>query len=136
MTEVLIENLIKILFAALLMLINVAGVYLTTLIGKSEKLRTVAAAVNELKKMAVLTAGELQQTVVDGLKAAASDHKLTEAEIRDLRLAVVTKTNEKMAPATMNLLNAAGVDIVAIIQGATGRPGSPGSNRRPDTATV
>ena len=119
MTEVLIENLIKILFAVLLMLINVAGVYLTTLIGKSEKLRTVAAAVNELKKMAVLTAGELQQTVVDGLKAAASDHKLTEAEIRDLQLAVVTKTNEKMAPATMNLLNAAGVDTVAIIQGAT-----------------
>ena len=119
MTEVLIENLIKILFAVLLMLINVAGVYLTTLIGRSEKLRTVASAVNELKKMAVLTAGELQQTVVDELKEAAADHKLTEDEIRDLQLAVVVKTNEKMAPAVMNLLNAAGVDTVAIIQGAT-----------------
>jgi len=119
MTEVLIENTIKILFAVLLMLVNVAGVYLTTVIGRSEKLRTVSAAVNDLKEAAVLTAGELQQTVVDDLKAAAADHKLTEDEILDLQLAVVTKTNEKMAPAVMDLLDAAGVDTVAIIQGAT-----------------
>lgn len=119
MEQVILETLVKILCALLLMLISVLGTWLTTVIGRREKLRTISAAIGDLQDTAVLTAGELQQLVVEDLKAAATNHKLTPDQIAMLKENVYSMTMEKMAPAVVQLLEAAGVDTVAIIQGAT-----------------
>jgi len=68
--------------------------------------------------MAQLTVGELQQTIVDGLKGSREDGKLTKEEISALGVALVQKTIEKMSASTHGLLDAAGVDIAALIHGA------------------
>ena len=62
-------------------LIGVAGAWLVTQIGKSQQLKTINAAVGELTTAAEQTVYELQQTVVDDLKAASADGKLTQEEI-------------------------------------------------------
>ena len=68
--------------------------------------------------MAIITVGELQQTIVDDLKANAADGKLTKEEIAMLGEKLVEKTLEKMSQPVYNLLNAAGTDIIALIKGA------------------
>ena len=116
--EVLMENLINIFAAALMALIGVLGTLITNWLNKRNKLSTINAAQQELIFMAQQTVGELQQTVVRKLKESRTDGKLTEAEIDSLGDELVEKTMEKMCAPTLDLLNAAGVDIVALIHGA------------------
>ena len=59
----------------------------------------------------------MQQTIVGPLKAAAADGKLTPDEIADLRNMLVAQTKQKMLPSAINIINAAGADIEAIILG-------------------
>ena len=115
---VIMENLVKIITALLLMLIGVLGAWLTAKIGKSKSLQNIHAAQQEVMQMATVTVNELQQTLVDGLKAAHEDGKLTKDEIIMLGEKLLEGTVAKMSDTTYNLLNAAGVDIVALIQGA------------------
>lgn len=68
--------------------------------------------------MANLTAQELQQTMVNELKAANADNKLSKEEIEKLGILLLEKTKEKLSVPTYNLLDAAGVDIEEIIRGA------------------
>lgn len=117
MTEVIIENAVKIIASALLMLIAVLGTYLTTLAGKRAETANLHEALKALTDAAKTTVGELQQTVVDPLKEAAADGKLTPDEINYLRDMLVDKTKSKMLPATLGIINAAGADIEAIILG-------------------
>lgn len=118
MVEIIIENIVKILGTLFIMLIGVLGTWLTAKIGKKQELTSINLAQQEVIGMAQQTVAELQQTVVDGLKAANEDHKLTNAEITALGETLIQKTMEKMSTPTQNLLNAAGVDIIALIQGA------------------
>lgn len=117
MTEVIIENAVKIIAALLLMLIAVLGTYLTALAGKRAETANLHEALKALTDAAKTTVGELQQTVVDPLKEAAADGKLTPDEIKYLRDMLVDKTKTKMLPATLGIINAAGADIEAIILG-------------------
>lgn len=114
----LIENLVQIATALLVALIGVAGTWLTTKIGKVKELQTIQLAIGEAKEAAQTTVLELQQTIVDGLKAAAIDGKLTHEEIAALNKALVDKSMEKLSASSVKILSAAGVDISAIITGA------------------
>ena len=118
MAEVIIENLVSIFATLLITLIGVLGAWLTAKISKKTELANINAAQQEVVSMAQVTVGELQQTIVDKLKAAHEDGKLTGEEINELGNALVFKTIEKMSTPTYNLLNAAGVDIIALIKGA------------------
>lgn len=118
MFEVIMENLVNILGALLMTLIGVFGAWLSGKIAKRTELAAINAAQQELITMAQITVGELQQTVVKGLKASHEDGKLTKDEIAMLGKALLEKTVEKMSKPTHDLLNAAGVDIVALIHGA------------------
>lgn len=118
MTNIIIENLIKIAFAFLMTLIGVLGTWLTIQMEKTTKLGNVQAAVKSTINMAQLTAQELQQTVVDGLKHANTDNKLTKDEIAKLGEALIAKTLDKLDAPTTELLNGVGVDISALITGA------------------
>lgn len=117
MTDIIIENIVRIAAALLLMLIGVLGTYLTTLAAKRAETANVSEALRALTEAAKTTVGELQQTIVEPLKAAAADGKLTPDEIADLRNMLVAKTKQKMLPSAINIINAAGADIEAIILG-------------------
>ena len=114
----LIDSGVQVLAALAVALIGVAGTWLTTQIGKVKKLQTVQIAVDEAKSAAINTVLELQQTVVDDLKAAAVDGKLTKEEIAKLKNDLLSMSMAKLSDASVKVLTAAGVDISAIITGA------------------
>lgn len=115
---VLIDNALEIVTAFVVTLIGVFGVWLTSVIGKHEKFKTVNAAQKELIRMAQITVGELKQTLADGLKAAAQNGKLTKADIARLNTKLLEKTKDKMSAAALDVLAAAAVDVNKLIIGA------------------
>lgn len=118
MVEVIMENLINIAGALLITLIGVLGTWLTGKIGKYKELANVNAAQQELIFMAQQTVGELQQSIVSKIKDSREDGKLTSDEMTLLWNMLYEKTLAKLSDPSRNLLNAAGVDIVALIRGA------------------
>ena len=118
MNEIIMETVMQIVGTLLITLIGVLGAWLTAKIGKSKELVNIATATGEAVNAAQITVLELQQTVVDGWKAANEDGKLTDEEINELGYMLVNKTVEKMSDSAVKLLVSAGVDITAIIKGA------------------
>lgn len=118
MFEVIMENIIKILTAVMLTLISVGGAYLTNLLATRTKLNNISNAIYEVQRMATMTVQELQQTVVENFKAANTDGKLTNEDIRILNNMLIKKTKEKLSAPIYELINAAGADLEAIILGA------------------
>lgn len=118
MENVIIETAVQVAATLLITLIGVLGTWLTTKIAKREELKNINLATNELVAMAQTTVLELQQTVVNGWKAANADGELTDDEVKQLGEMLVAGVKEKMSDSAMDLLKAAGVDITAIIHGA------------------
>jgi len=116
-TNILIENAVNITAAFFIALIGVFGAWLTAKLGKSTQLDTVNKAQQELIKLAQITVGELKQTVVDGMKAASKDGKLTKEEIAQLGRLLYEKTIVKLSASAMEVLTAAQVDVSALITG-------------------
>lgn len=118
MNTVIIETIVSVLANLAVTLIGVAGAWLVAQIGKSQQINTINAAVGELTNAAETTVWELQQTVVDGLKEASADGKLTQDEITDLGKKLLQGTLAKMSESSIGVLKAANVDINAIVTGA------------------
>jgi len=116
-TDILIENAVEIAAAFFIALIGVFGAWLTAKLGKVTQLDTVNHAQQELIKLAQITVGELKQTVVDGMKAAHKDGKLTKEEIAQLGQLLYEKTTAKLSASAMDVLTAAQVDVSALITG-------------------
>ena len=116
--EIIAENIIGWIVSVVVILIGAFGVWVLKKIGKRAGLEGISIATDEVIKMATITVGELQQTIVNDLKANAADGKLTKEEIVMLGEKLVEKTLEKMSQPVYNLLNAAGTDIIALIKGA------------------
>lgn len=118
MEPVIIETIVSIVVKLAVTLIGVLGAWLLAQIGKSQRLSTVDKAVEELIKAAEQTVWELQQTVVDDLKAGASDGKLTQDEISELGKKLLNGSVAKMSDSAIGVLRAAKIDVDAIITGA------------------
>lgn len=118
MENIIIETVVQIFAALLLMLISLLGTWLTAKLAKRTELANIAAATDEATRVAQQTVLELQQTVVDNLKEASADGKLTEEEIAELKELLLDGAMAKMSVTAKNMLTAAGVDISAIIRGA------------------
>ena len=118
MNTVIIETVVSVLANLAVTLIGVAGAWLVAQIGKTQHLNTINTAVGELTNAAEQTVWELQQTVVDDLKAASADGKLTQDEITVLGQKLLEGTLAKMSDSAMGVLKAANVDINAIVTGA------------------
>ena len=116
-TDILIENAVNIAAAFFIALIGVFGAWLTAKLGKATQLDTVNHAQQELIKLAQITVGELKQAVVDSMKAAHTDGKLTKEEIAQLGNLLYEKTTAKLSASAMDVLTAAQVDISALITG-------------------
>ena len=115
--NILIENAVNIAAAFFIAVIGVFGAWLTAKLGKATQLDTINHAQQELIKLAQITVGELKQTVVDGMKAASKDGKLTTDEIAQLGQLLYEKTTAKLSASAMDVLTAAQVDISALITG-------------------
>ena len=118
MENIIIETVVQIFAALLLMLISLLGTWLTAKLAKRTELANIAAATDEATRVAQQTVLELQQTVVDNLKEANADGKLTKEEITELRELLLEGAMDKMSDTAKNMLTAAGVDISAVIRGA------------------
>ena len=109
---------LDILAKAAIAAIGLAGAWATAKIGQNNKLANIKAAIGQVTQAAQTPVGELQQTTVEAMKAAAADGKLTEDQIRTLKADLLRMTREKLAEPTVQLLEAAKLDINAMIQGA------------------
>lgn len=118
MNTVIIETLVSVAANLAITLIGVLGAWLLAQISRTHKLDSISAAMDQLTEAAELTVLELQQTVVDDLKAASADGKLTQDEINDLGKKLLEGTLQKMSESGINVLKAANVDINAIVTGA------------------
>lgn len=118
MNDVIINITAQVVSTLLITLIGVFGAWLTAKIGKRVELTNINKAKDELIVAAQQTVMELQQTVVEGLKEKAADGKLTDEEIEGLCLSLLAKTKEKMSLPAINVLEAAAVDVNALIRGA------------------
>ena len=118
MIPTIIETVMDVLAELVIMLIGVCGTWLTYKIGENKHIQSINAAQQEVIAMAQVTVGELKQTVVDKLKAAHEDGKLTKDEIQKLGFDLINLTMEKLSDPTISLLRAAGVDVTALIRGA------------------
>ena len=97
MNTVIIETIVSVLANLAITLIGVAGAWLLAQISKNQQLNTINTAVGELTAAAEQTVFELQQTVVDGLKEASADGKLTQEEIKNLGKLLLEGTLQKMS---------------------------------------
>ena len=118
MENAIINIVAQVIGTLLITAIGVFGAWLTAKIGKKVELTNINKAKDELISAAQTTVLELQQTVVEGMKAAAADGKLTEEEITELSLMLLGKTKAKMSMPAIQLLEAAAVDVNALIMGA------------------
>ena len=118
MNTVVIETIVSVAANLAVTLIGVLGAWLLAQIGKTQHLQTINTAVGELTTAAEQTVLELQQTVVDDLKAASADGKLTQDEINALGKKLLKGTLKKMSDSGIGVLKAANVDINAIVTGA------------------
>lgn len=118
MQDTIITIVAQVIATLLITLIGVFGAWLTAKIGKRVELTNINKAKDELIEAAQQTVMELQQTVVEGMKVAAKDGKLTEDEITELSIMLLNKTKQKMSLPAIQLLEAAAVDVNALIRGA------------------
>jgi hypothetical protein len=115
--ELLLDYGMQVAATLLITLIGVLGTYLTMQLSKSTNLKNINDAQKELIRVAKITVGELQQTLVSDLKAANEDGKLTQQEIAALRAKLLDKTVEKLSAPAYSLLAGASVDIEGLILG-------------------
>lgn len=118
MKDVLIQYGVEILAAIVIALIGVFGAWLARVMAKKIELSNIASAKDEVISAAQQTVLDLKQTVVDDLKKAAKDGKLTPDEIADLGVKLLSVTIAKLSIPTIKLLEAAKIDITALIKSA------------------
>ena len=118
MKETLIVSTAQIIITIIITLLGLIGTWLGAKLGESTKLENTRAAVNTVIKMAQLTAQELQQTLVEDLKARAVDGKLSETNILVIRKKLQAQTREKLSAPVCELITTAGIDLGALISGA------------------
>lgn len=118
MTEMIIEFAGQILGELALALVGFLGAWVLTKMAKHKELTNIAVATSEATHAAQETVLALQQKVVEGMKAAHTDGKLTEQEIQQLGIMLLNTAMKKLSDPAKDILTAAGKDITAIIQDA------------------
>ena len=116
MKEILIQYAVDIAASLVVVLIGIIGAWLSKILAKRMELENINAAKSEVISAAEQTVLDLKQTMVDDLKAAAKDGKLSKEEVAALGVKLLSITTSKLSASTIKLLEAAKVDITALIQ--------------------
>lgn len=115
MREAMIQVVTETMFTLLMAVIAVLFAYLSKLLAKSQRMNHVAAAMRELELVVTNIVGDLQQTVVDGLKEASADGKLSKTDIEWLGKQLIEKASAQISVPAAETLMAAGVDVEGMI---------------------
>lgn len=115
MREAIIEVAVQVIGAILMGIVGIVFAYIGKWMGQTKKLETVSAAMEQLEAVVKNVVGELQQTMVESLKDASVDGKLSQEDIFDLGKLLVAKANEQLSNPASETLKAAGIDIEAMI---------------------
>lgn len=118
MENAIITMVAQIVGELILAAIGIAATWLLIKMGKHAELSNIHKATQEAVANAEETVFELQQTVVERLKADSADGKLSSEEISALNSRLVSLTLAKMSDPTIRILEAAGVDLTALIKSA------------------
>jgi hypothetical protein len=118
MKEVLIETVVKVICTIVITAIGVFAAWLSSKLKRHIELKNVQVALETCLELTKVTVGELQQTIVDGLKEANADGKLTKDEIKQLNSSLVAYTKEKMSSGLIDVILGAGIDIDQFIVSA------------------
>lgn len=116
MENAIITMIAQIVGELILAAIGIAAAWVLVKMGKHAELSNIHKAIQEAVAAAEETVLELQQTAVESLKAANADGKLTEDEIVRLCDMLHDKTLKKISNPAVKILNAAGIDLSALIQ--------------------
>lgn len=114
---VIIKQAVILIFSGLGTAISIFGAWTLKQLGSNTKLKNLILAWQRVCEAAQQTCAELQQTTVEGLKAASQDGKLTKAQIRELQSLLLSLTKAKLDDMTIDIVTAAGEDLDAIITG-------------------
>ena len=114
---VLIEQVVTTVARVLEALVLAYGAWALEKFGKNKKLQNLTLANEEVCKIVKQTVRELNQTIVNQLKADSLDGKLTEEQITELNETLLALVKAKANEATIALLTAAGTDLDALITG-------------------
>ena len=115
MREAIIEVVVQVIGAILMGVVSIAFAYVGKWMGQNKKLETISSAMNQLEGVVQSVVGELQQTMVEGLKEASVDGKLSQEDIYDLGRLLVQKATEQLSNPAAATLEAAGIDIEGMI---------------------
>ena len=115
MREVIIEVAVQVIGAILMGIVGIVFAYIGKWMGKTKQLETVYAAMGQLEAVVKNVVGELQQTLVEGLKEASEGGKLSQEDIILLGKELIEKTTEQLSDPASDTLKAAGIDIEAMI---------------------
>lgn len=115
---VAIKTGLNIVEALVLTALGIAGTAWAAKSKDKAYMQNISLAVDSVLKMAQITVGELKQTTVDWMKANSDTGKLSDEQIEKLKSDLLSLTLKKMDEPTKALLEAAGVDICALISGA------------------
>ena len=113
---VAMEQGVRLLARLLESVILIAATWVLSKIGKKEQLQNITTAFEQLTELARQTVGELQQVFVDDWKRTG-DGKLTPEQITTLQSELLRLTKEKLSDPARALIEAAGMDLNAIIIG-------------------
>ena len=116
MKEILIQYAVDIAASLVVVLLGIIGAWLSKILAKRMELKNINAAKSEVISAAEQTVLDLKQTMVDDLKAASEDGKLSKEEVAALGVKLLSITTSKLSASTIKLLEAAKVDITALIQ--------------------
>ena len=111
MKEILIEQAAQLVSTIVVTLIGLLAAWLSAKLNEDMKLKNLASALDTCLKTTQVTVGELQQKLVEGMKEANEDGKLTEDEIKTLNSSLLAYTKQKMTPELINVIVSAGIDI-------------------------
>lgn len=115
MREVIIEVAVQVIGAILLGVVSVVFAYIGKWMGKTKKLEMVSAAMDELERTVKAVVGDLEQTVVEKLKANAVDHKLSRTDIEYLGQELIARVADQLSFPAAQALSAAGCDVESMI---------------------
>lgn len=104
-----------------LILISALGIFSTWILGKikeKKNLTNISIAIEQVTLAAQETVRRLQQTVVDGLKEASPNGKLTPEQVQALKAQTQMIVKEQLSQPTIDLLTAAKIDLEALITNA------------------
>lgn len=114
----ILEYLAEFVAILLMTALGIFGSWVLNKIKQKKGLENIALATEQVIAAAQLTVGELQQTLVDAWKERQENGKLTAEQIVELKEKTITITMKKLSEPTLKLLEAAKVDVKAIITSA------------------